>query len=99
MVLLIQLECEWIVLDGTGVVCEACSRHEVIDAARMRFAILTLSVAKSSGAKVVRAERLQSGSESVVVLRRHQQDVGAGIQDSSVSTWFDKTPRKRTFEL
>ena len=35
MVLLVQLECEWIVLDGMGVVCEACSRHGVIDAARM----------------------------------------------------------------
>ena len=35
MVLLMQLECEWIVLDGMGVVCEACSRHRVIGAARM----------------------------------------------------------------
>jgi len=35
MVLLMQLECEWVVLDGMGVVCEACSRHGVIDAARM----------------------------------------------------------------
>ena len=35
MVLLMQLECEWIVLDGVGVVWGACSRHGVIDAARM----------------------------------------------------------------
>ena len=36
MVLLMQLECEWIALDGMGVVCKACSRHGVIiDAARM----------------------------------------------------------------
>ena len=34
MVLLMQLECEW--MDGMGVVCESCSRHGVIiDAARM----------------------------------------------------------------
>ena len=35
IVLLVQLECEWIAVDGMGVVCEACSRHGVIDAARM----------------------------------------------------------------
>ena len=36
VVLLVQLECEWIVVDGMmGVVCEACSRHGVIGAARM----------------------------------------------------------------
>ena len=35
MVLLMQLECEWIVLDGMGVVCEACSRHGIIGAAKM----------------------------------------------------------------
>ena len=35
MVLLVQLECEWIVLDSIGVVCEACSCHGVIGAARM----------------------------------------------------------------
>ena len=40
-VLLIQLECEWIVLDGMGVVCEVWLCHSVIDAARVRFAILT----------------------------------------------------------
>ena len=32
MVLLMQLECEWIALDDMGVVCEACSRHGVVDA-------------------------------------------------------------------
>ena len=35
VLLLMQLACEWIVVDGMGVVCEACSRHGVIDAARM----------------------------------------------------------------
>ena len=40
MVLLMKLDCEWIVLDGVGALCEVCSRHGVIDAARMRFAIL-----------------------------------------------------------
>ena len=36
MVLLMQLECEWIALDdGVGGGCKACSRHGVIDAARM----------------------------------------------------------------
>ena len=35
MVLLMQLECEWSVLDGMCVVCVACSRHGAIDAARM----------------------------------------------------------------
>jgi len=35
MVLLMQLECEWIAVDGMGVVCEARSRHGIIDAARM----------------------------------------------------------------
>ena len=33
MVLLVQLECEWVVLDGMGVVCETLSRHGVIGAA------------------------------------------------------------------
>ena len=37
MVLLMQLECEWIVLDDMGVVCEACSHHGIIDAARVRM--------------------------------------------------------------
>ena len=39
MVLLMQLECEWIVLDGMGmgVVCEVWLRHGVIDAARMQM--------------------------------------------------------------
>ena len=31
MVLLMQLECEWVVLDGIGVVCEACGRDGVIE--------------------------------------------------------------------
>ena len=35
MVLLMQMECEWIVLDGMGVVCKVSSRHGVIGAARM----------------------------------------------------------------
>jgi len=35
MVLLMQLECERIELDNMSGVCEACSRHGVIDAARM----------------------------------------------------------------
>ena len=35
MVYLVQLKCEWIVLDGMSVVCEACSRHGVVDVARM----------------------------------------------------------------
>jgi len=37
MVLLMQLDCEWIALDGMGVVYEVCSRHGVIGAARMRM--------------------------------------------------------------
>ena len=36
VLLLMQLECEWIALDGMSVVCESCSRHGVIiDAASM----------------------------------------------------------------
>ena len=37
VILLMQLECEWIIVDGMSVVCEACSRHGAIDADKMRI--------------------------------------------------------------
>ena len=35
MMLLMQLECEWSVVDSVCDVSEVCSRHGVIDSARM----------------------------------------------------------------
>ena len=49
---------EWILRNGMSVLCEGCSRHGVIDAARMRFAILT----SPASAELIRSWITSSGS-------------------------------------